>query len=74
MERVTSGPYLDLRRRIVDWSSGRELVKRSKWEEKNDGPGGSFLLSPLWNMRDVMMIAKHKEARIRNHVCIIHKC
>ncbi|KAI3764080.1 hypothetical protein L2E82_14080 [Cichorium intybus] len=71
MERVMSGPYLDLRFLRMGSNSEREFVSSRKLEERSDGPGGSLLPSFRWKRRDLIRAATQRETMMTNQVSMV---
>ncbi|KAI3764079.1 hypothetical protein L2E82_14079 [Cichorium intybus] len=71
MERVMSGPYLDLRFLRIVSNSKRDLVSSRRLEEMKEGPGGSFLPSLRWNSRDRIRAATQIETTTTNQISIV---
>ncbi|KAL8268765.1 hypothetical protein R6Q59_002563 [Mikania micrantha] len=70
MERVMSGPYLDLRDLRTGSRSGRELVSKSRVEARRDGPGGRVLVFRWLRLRRSGLIraAMQTETTMMNQV------
>lgn len=76
MERVMSGPYLDLNFLRMGSNSERELVSSMKLEEMSEGPGGSSFLpsaSLRRKRRDLIRAARQSETTMMNHVSMVEE-